>query len=121
MNVIRIVDADGCEGLASTWLPGGRHEVADAVAQFLRPLLVGRRATEREALWHAAQQLGYFTSVRAAISATDIALWDLAAKEVELPLCDLLGRRRDRLPAYASALPQPSPAAAATAGRAARD
>ncbi len=33
----------------------------------------------------------------------DIALWDIAGKAAGRPLCDLLGRRRDRVRAYASA------------------
>ena len=37
-----------------------------------------------------------------AVSAVDIALWDLLATSVGRPLCDLLGRYRSRVPAYAS-------------------
>ena len=33
----------------------------------------------------------------------DIALWDIAGKAANRPVCDLLGRRRDRIRAYASA------------------
>jgi L-alanine-DL-glutamate epimerase-like enolase superfamily enzyme len=36
--------------------------------------------------------------------ATQVALWDLAAKEVRLPLHKLLGSRRERVRAYASGL-----------------
>jgi L-alanine-DL-glutamate epimerase-like enolase superfamily enzyme len=36
--------------------------------------------------------------------ALQVALWDLAAKQVGLPLHTLLGSRRDRVPAYASGL-----------------
>ena len=36
--------------------------------------------------------------------ALQLALWDLAAKEVGLPLHQLLGSRRDRVEAYASGL-----------------
>lgn len=120
INLVRVVDADGREGYASTWLPGGRHEVADAIAQYIRPIVVGRDVTEREALWQAIQHLGYFTSIRAAASAIDIALWDLAAKSVDLPLCDVLGAHRRRIAAYASGLAQPSADAAADAAVAAK-
>src|SRR5437763_13385494 len=37
-----------------------------------------------------------------AISAVDLALWDLKARLVELPLCDLVGRARDAAPVYGS-------------------
>jgi len=38
----------------------------------------------------------------AEISAVDLALWDLKARLVELPLCDLVGRARDAAPVYGS-------------------
>jgi L-alanine-DL-glutamate epimerase-like enolase superfamily enzyme len=120
VNLVRVVDGDGRAGYASTWLPGGRHEVADAVAQFVRPVVVGRSATERESIWQALQHIGFFTSIRAAVSAVDIALWDLAAKTVDLPLYQFLGAARDRLPAYASGLAQPTPDAAAAGALAAQ-
>ena len=37
-----------------------------------------------------------------AISAVDVALWDLKARLLGLPLVDLLGRVRDRVPVYGS-------------------
>jgi L-alanine-DL-glutamate epimerase-like enolase superfamily enzyme len=101
-------------------LPGGRHEVADAIMQYIRPIVVGRDVTEREALWQSIQHLGYFTSIRSTASAIDIALWDLAAKSVDLPLCQLLGVHRSRIAAYASGLAQPSADAAADAALAAK-
>ncbi|WP_248446340.1 mandelate racemase/muconate lactonizing enzyme family protein [Sinorhizobium meliloti] len=42
-----------------------------------------------------------------ALAAIDIALWDLAGKLAGLPVCKLLGgRRRDRIDAYISGLPE---------------
>src|SRR4029079_13930265 len=90
INLVRVVDAEGREGHASTWLPVGRNEVADAIAQYVRPIVLGHDVTERESLWHTIQHLGYFTTIRAAASAIDIALWDLAAQSVGLPLYQLL-------------------------------
>jgi L-alanine-DL-glutamate epimerase-like enolase superfamily enzyme len=37
-----------------------------------------------------------------ALSAVDLALWDLKARLLELPLVDLVGRARDRAPVYGS-------------------
>jgi L-alanine-DL-glutamate epimerase-like enolase superfamily enzyme len=105
ISVVRIVADDGTEGYGSTWLPGPLHEVTDAVEQYLAPQLVGRDVTDRESLWQSFQKLAYFTSIRRAVSVVDIALWDLAAKSVGLPLYRLLGACRDRLPAYASVPP----------------
>ena len=47
---------------------------------------------------------GFFTD---ALAAVDIALWDLAGKQAGCPVWELLGgRRRERIPAYASGLPR---------------
>jgi L-alanine-DL-glutamate epimerase-like enolase superfamily enzyme len=110
ISLVRLAGEDGIEGYASTWLPGPRHEVTDAVEQYLRPQLIGRDVTEREAVWQATQKLGYFTSIRVAASAIDIALWDLAAKAVDLPLYRFLGAARHAIPAYASTPPHASAA-----------
>jgi L-alanine-DL-glutamate epimerase-like enolase superfamily enzyme len=120
INLLKVIDGDGREGYASTWLPGGRHEVADAIAQYVRPIVVGRTVTDREELWQTIQHLGYFTSIRSAASAIDIALWDLAAKSVDLPLYQLFGAYRHRIATYASALAQPNAGAAADAALAAK-
>lgn len=49
---------------------------------------------------------GYYLDALAAI---DIALWDIAAQSVGLPLVSLLGgQRRDTIPAYLSGLPKPT-------------
>ncbi len=37
-----------------------------------------------------------------AIAAVDIALWDLKARVLGLPLCKLLGMAHDRVPVYGS-------------------
>src|SRR5207244_3803746 len=37
-----------------------------------------------------------------AVSAVDVALWDLKAKIIELPLCNLLGKAKDEILLYGS-------------------
>src|SRR5262249_30479614 len=46
--------------------------------------------------------LGRRGAVMRAMSAIDIALWDLLGRSTGRPLCDLFGRYRSRVPAYAS-------------------
>ena len=55
----------------------------------------------REALWYELQDLA-LPVLPTAQSALDIALWDLVAKRAGLPLFELLGGARRRIPAYAS-------------------
>lgn len=84
---------------------GGRF-IKSAVDDLLAPILTGRDTAEIERLWEdmAFQTLllGRRGAVMRAVSAVDIALWDLLATSVGKPLCDLFGRYRSRVPAYAS-------------------
>jgi L-alanine-DL-glutamate epimerase-like enolase superfamily enzyme len=96
------VDADdGQTGfgftLGSRFGNGGAY-IASAITDLLEPLLIGRVAFDIERLWEdmAFQTLllGRRGAVMRAISAVDIALWDLLAISAGRPLCDLLGRYR---------------------------
>ena len=51
---------------------------------------------------HAIRNLGRPGITAAAISAVDVALWDLKARLLHLPLLRLLGAARDAIPAYGS-------------------
>jgi D-galactarolactone cycloisomerase len=82
---------------------------ADAViGELFTPLLVGQDPLARNGLWqrmfHAlynANQAGGFGG--SAISAIDIALWDIAGQALGVPVYELLGGRvRDRVAVYAT-------------------
>ncbi len=68
---------------------------AAAIEHALAPLLVGADALDTEVLWHrmyhATRDYGRKGSVMAAISAVDIALWDIAGKHYGVPVYRLLG------------------------------
>jgi L-alanine-DL-glutamate epimerase-like enolase superfamily enzyme len=83
------------------------------------PLIVGRDARDIGPIWdmlyngvrhqaaaaagHVMPQLARRGLTMAAISAVDIALWDILGKSLGVPLWRLLGgRKAERLPAYAS-------------------
>jgi len=73
----------------------------------LRPLLIGRNALDVAPLW---DEMGEATrrmslSGSGAISAVDIALWDITGKALGVPIHRLLGgKRRDRVKFYASSM-----------------
>lgn len=72
----------------------------------LAPLLVGADALAVPSSWLAMvrsiRNLGRPGIASMAISALDVALWDLKARLLNLPLLGLLGKIRDRVPVYGS-------------------
>jgi galactonate dehydratase len=88
---------------------GESFQSPDAVARVihgtLTKVLLGAEATRIELLWHhmfkVVHYAGYAGAEMRAISAIDIALWDLLGKLTDRPVYDLLGGAcRDRIPLY---------------------
>jgi L-rhamnonate dehydratase len=82
----------------------------------LASLVIGENPLEPERLWYKMYRGSIYYGRRGvaiqAISAIDIALWDIMGKFYQQPVCTLLGARwRDRVRAYASTLFRPTPAA----------
>ena len=76
---------------------------------YLAPLLLGADPWDTEFLWQQMYRrtlaFGRKGVALTAISAVDIALWDLLGKDAEQPVFKLLGgRTKDRIPVYASRL-----------------
>jgi L-alanine-DL-glutamate epimerase-like enolase superfamily enzyme len=78
----------------------------DVIERVLRPLLIGQDPLCIEKLWDdmfwAVRGYGRKGVAFCAISAVDIALWDLKAKLFGVPLYRLLGPYTDRVPIYGS-------------------
>ncbi|HXF63116.1 MAG TPA: mandelate racemase/muconate lactonizing enzyme family protein [Caldilineaceae bacterium] len=80
----------------------------------LKAALIGEDPLEHERLWQKMNRyLAYYGRQGAGIqmiSGADIALWDIAGKALNQPVCKLLGAKyRDRVKAYASTLFRPTP------------
>jgi L-alanine-DL-glutamate epimerase-like enolase superfamily enzyme len=77
--------------------------VEDYVNRRLRTELIGQDPLAREHLWHRVWEMDRIERFPVAVQGiVDVALWDLAAKSVDLPLYKLLGSARESVPAYAS-------------------
>ncbi len=79
-------------------------------AMGLKHALVGQDPADIAALWERMYDLTSYYGRRGvvihAISALDIALWDLRGKLLGKPLCELLGtKRRNRILAYGTVYP----------------
>ncbi|HWQ40288.1 MAG TPA: mandelate racemase/muconate lactonizing enzyme family protein [Burkholderiales bacterium] len=83
-------------------------EIAAAtIDRALKPLVLGADPRDTEVLWHrmyhATRDYGRKGSVLAAISALDIAFWDIAGQYHEVPIYSLLGGAfRHRVQPYAT-------------------
>lgn len=82
----------------------------------LRSLLIGENPLEVERLWYRMYRGSIYYGRRGAamqaISAIDIALWDICGKFYRQPVCVLLGGQwRTRVKAYGSTLFRPTPEA----------
>jgi galactonate dehydratase len=90
---VRIHTDSGLVGLGETY-PNPEAEKA-VVQQRLAPVLLGRDPSQIDRLWadmlQAVSFSGWAGAEMRAISAVDIALWDLAGKVANLPLYQLLG------------------------------
>jgi L-alanine-DL-glutamate epimerase-like enolase superfamily enzyme len=105
--LVEVTTADGTgTGYAYAGTSGGRL-LADAVQGLLQPVLRDAPADDIADLWgrmyHETLLAGRRGVLLRAISAVDIALWDLRAKTCGVPLAVLLGGSVTRpVPAYAS-------------------
>lgn len=98
---VHIKTDDGHEGLGV-----GTPIARNVIEQSLKPLLVGQDPLCIEKLWDdmfwRVRGFGRKGVAFCAISAVDIALWDLKAKLFGVPLYRLLGPYTDRVPIYGS-------------------
>ncbi|MFI2614743.1 MULTISPECIES: enolase C-terminal domain-like protein [unclassified Streptomyces] len=101
--VIVEITAGDATGTGWTYAP---VSVAALVDEQLTPVIVGRDALDvpaaHDAMVQAVRNTGRPGAAACAISAVDIALWDLKARLLELPLVRLLGAARDEVPVYGS-------------------
>jgi L-alanine-DL-glutamate epimerase-like enolase superfamily enzyme len=97
------VEAGGHTGLGWTY---SSASAAALIGGELTEVLRGRDACDVPGAWAAMHRAGRNLGTRGlyaqALSAIDVALWDLKARLLVVPLADLFGRIRTRVPVYGS-------------------
>jgi mannonate dehydratase len=91
---LKITTTDGLIGWGDGTLNGRELAVASYLSDHVAPLLPGRDAHAVEKTWQYLYRGAYWRGgpvTMAALAAVDMALWDLKAKAVGLPLYQLLG------------------------------
>ncbi|MFN8223970.1 MAG: mandelate racemase/muconate lactonizing enzyme family protein [Gaiellales bacterium] len=105
--LVTITDADGAQGIGYTYAGTTSGPwVREAVRSLIAPLLVGRDADDVKRNWELVYRTFLLEGRRGAfiraLSAVDIAAWDLRGVRAGMPLRRLLGGTVDEVAAYAS-------------------
>ena len=105
--VVEVFSDDGLVGIGNAALVP--QLTKQAIDLYLKPLLIGQNPWDIEFLWQHMYRktlaFGRKGIGMVAISAVDIALWDLLGKAAKQPVFRLLGgRTKPRIPVYASRL-----------------
>ncbi|HEX3639250.1 MAG TPA: mandelate racemase/muconate lactonizing enzyme family protein [Paraburkholderia sp.] len=107
-GLVKVRTADGIEGVGFCYVGSSAGDLFRvAVEQLLAPVILGRDSLAVEGLWKDMYQesllQGRMGTVMRALSAIDIALWDINSKSAGLPLHKYLGAvDLDTVAAYAS-------------------
>ncbi len=103
--LVKVETDEGLYGWGESGLSAREMAVVGAVNHY-REFLIGRDPMQRGALWQEMYRSQYFEGGRtltAAISAIDIALYDIVGKALGVPVYELLGgKHRDAVPCFAT-------------------
>ncbi|RXZ70273.1 mandelate racemase/muconate lactonizing enzyme family protein [Agromyces albus] len=103
MMMVVVHTDGGVFGVGEVGLRSRQLASRGAIEHF-KPLLLGQDPFRTEHLWQVMARSGFYPADRAlmsAISAIDIALWDIKGKALGLPIYELLGgAARDRVQCY---------------------
>jgi len=103
--LVKVETNEGLYGWGEAGLSGRELAVVGAIKHY-REFLIGKDAMRIGAIWQEVYRSQYFEGGRvllAALSAIDIALYDVVAKALNVPVYQLLGgKQRDTVPCFAT-------------------
>jgi L-alanine-DL-glutamate epimerase-like enolase superfamily enzyme len=104
-TTVAVVEARSGETSGTGWTYAS-SACRSIVATQLAKVVLGRPVVDvpasHEAMVRACRNLGRSGVVSCAVSAVDVALWDLKARLLDVGLADLFGRAREDVPLYGS-------------------
>jgi len=104
---LKVMTDQGVYGLGDATLNGREQAVVAYLEEHCIPALIGRDPRNIEDLWHYFYRGAYFRRgpvTMTAVSAIDLALWDIKGKTLGTPLYNLIGgKSRERALVYAHA------------------
>ena len=105
--IVDVTSEDGVVGTGISHTSGVGAQGILGLLSELAPQLLGRPVRPGvvwDWSWRFLHDCGGGGITTLSLAAVDMALWDLMGKAQHLPVVDLLGRRRDRVPLYASGI-----------------
>jgi galactonate dehydratase len=100
-----LTNIDGLHGVGEATLEYKEHTVAQACKELERTL-IGKDPHRIEEIWHNAYRDAYWRGgavLMSALSAIEMALWDIKGKDLGVPVYQLLGGKvRESIPCYAN-------------------
>jgi len=107
--IVKIVTENGTVGWGEAFCHDAGHAIEAIICETLKPHLLGRNPLHINVLWdhlyNWTKDYGQKGLVISALSAIDIALWDILGKVSNLPIVTLLGGQFfERIQGYATGL-----------------
>lgn len=104
--VCRITGDNGIEGVGYTYTGGsGGRAIYSILADDLKPRILGKDGSDIDGIWRSMQKdlhyVGRGGILSFAISAVDIALWDIRCKSLNAPLWKVLNAPSNKAACYA--------------------
>ena len=104
---LKIYTDQGIYGLGDATLNGREKAVATYLEEYCIPCLIGKDPANIEDIWHYFYRGAYWKRgpvTMTAISAIDMALWDIKGKALDTPLYNLIGgKSRGKILVYSHA------------------
>lgn len=107
--VVRVETDEGIIGYGEAHPGRSPGAITSLIHNTIAPMLVGMNATDCIGTWQRVHRMqlsshGLGAGAALAISGIDMALWDIRGKAANMPLYELLGGSKRRIPAYAGGI-----------------
>ena len=107
--VVRAETSEGITGYGEAHPGRSPGAIVSLIHNTIAPMLIGMKATDNIGAWQRVHRMqlsshGLGAGASLALSGIDLALWDIRGKATNMPLYELLGGSRRRIPAYAGGI-----------------
>jgi L-alanine-DL-glutamate epimerase-like enolase superfamily enzyme len=107
--IVKVETSEGVTGYGESHPGRSPGAIVSLIHNTIAPLIQGMDANDTVGAWQRVHRMqfsshGLGAGAAMAVSGIDMALWDIRAKAVGLPLYKLLGGSKRRIPAYAGGI-----------------